>query len=95
MNHFSTLSSVNRDGTFLLSGLPTGASYNIAIESLNTEFAGRISTHVDCFQTPASFTDGWYSGSGGSLVGSSGAGTSVSLPTANSVVDVGTVLINQ
>lgn len=95
VNHFSTLSSVNRNGSFYLSGLPTGAGYKIAVESLNTEFNGRIATHVDCFQTPSSFTDGWYSGSGGALVSSSGAGTSVNLSTANATVDVGTILLNQ
>lgn len=94
-NHFSTLSSVNRDGSFYLSGLPTGATYNIAIESINSDFQGRIATHVDCFQTPSSFTDGFYSGPGGTLVSTSGAGTTVNLNTANEIRNLGTILINQ
>ncbi|MCR9144015.1 MAG: carboxypeptidase regulatory-like domain-containing protein [bacterium] len=94
-NHFSTLSSVNRDGTFYLSGLPTGATYKVAIESINSDFQGRIATHVDCFQTPSSFTDGFYAGSGVSLVSTSGAGTDVVLSTANELRDLGTILLNQ
>ncbi|MEQ9364931.1 MAG: hypothetical protein RIF32_11840 [Leptospirales bacterium] len=94
-NHFSTLSSVNRNGTFYLSGLPTGATYKVAIESINTDFRGRIATHVDCFQTPAAFTDGYYAGSGVSLVGSEAAGTGVTLSTANEVRDLGAILLNQ
>lgn len=96
VNHFSTLSSVNRDGTFYLSGLLTGgATYNIAIESINTDLAGRIATHVDCFQTPASFTDGFYAGNGASLVSTSGAGTTVTLTTDNEIRNLGTILLNQ
>lgn len=95
VNHFSTLSSVNRDGTFLLSGLPTGATYKVAIESIDSDMAGRIATHVDCFQTPASFTDGWYAGNGVGLVSSQAAGTNVTLNTANQIADLGTILLNQ
>ncbi len=92
----STYSSVNRDGSFILAGVPAGgADYKIAIESIDSDFAGRVDTHIDCFQTPASFTDGWYTGSGGALSTSESSGSTVTVSSENTTVDVGTILLNQ
>lgn len=92
----STYSSVNRDGSFILAGLPAGgANYKIAIESIQSDFAGRVDSHIDCFQTPASFTDGWYTGDGGTLNTSESAGSTVAVSSENTTVNVGTILLNQ
>jgi hypothetical protein len=93
-NHISTLSAVNRDGTFYMSGIPTASGYKIAVESIHPDFDGRIDTHVDCFQTPASFTDGWYRGSGVTITGSEASATTVDLSTsANQIVDLGQIVL--
>ncbi len=66
--HYSTHSSINRDGTFAIGGVQTGTTYRLAIESLNTtDFSGRIATHIDCYLTPSSFSAGWYNGSGDTI----------------------------
>ena len=95
VNHFSTHSSVERNGSFVLSGLPSGATYKVAVESIDSDFNGRIDTHIGCFQSPSSFVDGWYAGDGATLVSSQAAGTSVPLLTANQFVNLGTILLNQ
>ena len=88
--HYSTHSSINNDGSFVISGVPTGVNYRLAVEPLNTDnFTGRITTHIDCFLTPSSFTAGWWSNSGGTIT--------TSVPTASitltdsQVLDVGTI----
>jgi hypothetical protein len=88
--HYSTHSSVDNDGSFAISGVPTGVSYRLAVEPLNTDnFAGRITTHIDCFLTPASFTAGWWSNSGDTITTSVPA-ASITL-TDSQVLDVGTI----
>lgn len=91
-NLVSTYSAINRDGSFVLSGIPASTDYRIAIEPIDPEFEQRIDTHVDCFQNPKSFTPVWITASG-TTTSSSGARTfNVG---AGSTVDFETIQIQE
>ena len=89
--YYATHSGISRTGEFEIAGIPTGTNYRLALEPLNSIFSGRIDTHLDCFKSPANFTDGWFSGDGGTITTSSGAASGINLNTANQTLDLGTI----
>lgn len=96
LEHYSTHSSINSDGTFTLSGLPTaaaGAIYRIAVEPVHDNFSGRIDTQLDCFLTPSTFTPGWYAGADATVTTDAASATTFTLLSTddNTVKDLGTI----
>lgn len=90
----STYSSVNRDGTFLLSGIPAGTNYRIAVEPIDPEFDQRIDTHIDCFQSPKSFTSVWIPASGSEGTSFSTGARSFNV-SAGETLDTGTISLSE
>ena len=90
---FASHSSLSRDGSFEIAGIPVGASYRVSVEPINTAYYSRIETHIDCFLSPATFTYGWYAGNGAGVASSFGAASTVST-TANVRNDIGTLVVS-
>lgn len=89
---FSTHSSINRDGTFYLSGIPA-ATVKLAVEPIYSDYYNRIDTHLDCFMTPRSFTAGWARASGQTITTTRASGSNFAI-TNGAVTDAGTIIIN-
>lgn len=60
----ATFTGLGGDGSFYLSGVNPSSLYELAVEPIGSDFSGRIDTFIDCYQTPDSFTPGWYAGDG-------------------------------
>jgi hypothetical protein len=60
----ATFSGLGGDGSFYLSGVNPATSYELAVEPIGSDFTGRIDIFINCYQTPDSFTAGWYTGAG-------------------------------
>lgn len=59
----STFTGLDGDGSFYMAGLPNATDgYRISVEPIDSEYDGRIDTHIDCFQNPSSFSAGYYTG---------------------------------
>jgi hypothetical protein len=91
-DYVATFTGLGGDGSFYLSGVNPGTSYTLAVEPIGSDFAGRIDTFIECYQTPRSFTAGWYNGSG-ATTGSSMSGTPFTSPSAGNVSDLGVIRI--
>lgn len=89
---YASHSSLGRDGSFEIAGIPVGASYRVSVEPLNLAYAGRIDSHIDCFLSPVAFTYGWYAGSGTTAASTYGSAAVVAT-TANVRNDIGTLVI--
>lgn len=86
----ATFTGLGGDGSFYLSGVNPSTLYELAVEPIGNDFTGRIDSFINCYQTPGSFTAGWYSGNGATteLIGSSFIS-----PTAGGVSDRGLIRI--
>ena len=86
--HYSTHSSVLGDGTFIISGVPSGPGYTLSVEPVDAQYNERIDFHLDCHSSAQTFTEGWYVGADQSisLTGGSALGFSI---TDNAVTDLG------
>ncbi len=89
---YSSHTSINRDGSFTVAGIPAGSGYRVSVEPVNPLYANRITTHIDCFETPASFTEGFYSGADSVITTTSGSAAGFSLSSTESR-DLGTFRI--
>jgi len=88
--YYSSHTSINRDGSFQISGIPTGPNYTLSIEPLNIMYNNHIDNHIDCFQSPISFTEGYYTGSGNQITTVDSSAESFALNNQNEVLDLGT-----
>ncbi len=93
-NFWSSHTSINRDGSFLISGIPPTGTVRLAVEPLSSTFYGRIDTHIDCFLSPLSFTSGWYVSNGTAAAAASpGSGTTFAV-TGGAVTNLGTITVS-
>ena len=91
---FSTHSSIDRDGTFFIAGIPASASpVKIAVEPIYSDYYNRIDTHIDCFISPRSFTSGWSRGNGATTTTTRASGSNFTI-TNGAVTDAGTIVVN-
>lgn len=90
-DYVATFTGLGGDGSFYLSGVNPGASYSLAVEPIGNDFTGRIDTFIDCYQTPDSFTAGWYNGPGATTEPI--IGTPFLSPSAGGVSDLGVIHI--
>lgn len=91
-NSWSSHTSIARDGSFLIAGIPTGAgALKLGVEPVQSTFYGRIDTHIDCFMSPLTFTSGWYQTGGGTT--SSYAGASTFTVSGAGVTNLGTITV--
>ena len=59
---YGSHTGINRDGTFIISGIPINNYYKLSISQVDDLYAGRIDTHLDCYSSPRYFTEGLYAG---------------------------------
>lgn len=90
-DYVATFTGLGGNGSFYLSGVNPGASYSLAVEPIGNDFTGRIDTFIDCYQTPGSFTAGWYNGPGATTEPI--IGTPFLSPSAGDVSDLGVIRI--
>lgn len=90
-DYVATFTGLGGDGSFYLSGVNPGASYSLAVEPIGNDFTGRIDTFIDCYQTPDSFTAGWYNGPGATTEPI--IGTPFLSPSAGDGSDLGVIRI--
>lgn len=91
---FSTHSSIDRDGTFFISGIPSSVSpLKVAVEPIYSDYYNRIDTHIDCFISPRSFTSGWSRGNGATTTTTRASGSNFTI-TNGAVTDAGTIIVN-
>ena len=90
-DYVATFTGLGGNGSFYLSGVNPGATYSLAVEPIGSDFAGRIDTFIDCYQTPGSFTAGWYTAAGATT--EPNIGTSFLSPSAGGVSDLGVIRI--
>ncbi|MCE9600360.1 MAG: hypothetical protein K8S54_20550 [Spirochaetia bacterium] len=93
LTFFSSHTSIGRNGTFLISGIPGGSTVKLSFEPIDTGFKNRIDRHIDCFMTPASFTSGWAPNTGSSLVSTKGTGRTYTITTGGTF-DAGNIFLN-
>lgn len=91
-NFYSTHSSIDRDGTFFIAGIPA-STVKLAVEPIHSDYYNRIDTHVDCFLSPRSFTAGWSRGNGATTTTTRASGSNFVI-TNGAVTDAGTIVIN-
>lgn len=90
-DYVATFTGLGGDGSFYLSGVNPGASYRLAVEPIGNDFTGRIDTFIDCYQSPYSFTPGWYAGDGATTEPI--IGMIFTSPIAGDVSDLGVIRI--
>ena len=65
--YYTTYSSINRDGSFELSGIDVSSKKNfwVGVEPIDWDrYSGIIDSNIDCFSYKLPFTAGWYTGNG-------------------------------
>ena len=90
VNYWATHSSINRDGSFQISGIPGGTTVKLSFESILSDYNGRIDGHIDCFKTPSTFTAGW--ATGGTLTTARASGQNFAIVNATTL-DAGTIYL--
>ncbi|MBR33791.1 MAG: hypothetical protein CMN77_21010 [Spirochaetaceae bacterium] len=91
----STFTGLNGDGSFYMAGLPNVTDqYRISVEPIDPQYDGRIDTHIDCFQNPASFSPGYYTGPSSTINSNTGSAQTFQLnPNASQLYDAGDILL--
>ncbi|MBL8019856.1 MAG: hypothetical protein JNM27_09340 [Leptospirales bacterium] len=90
---FSSHTSIARDGSFLISGIPGGSTVKLSFEPIDSGFKNRIDKHIDCFMTPSTFTVGWAPNTGSSLVSTKGSGRTYTI-TTGATNNAGNIFLN-
>jgi len=93
VNFWSSHTSVNRNGTFEIAGIPSGTTVRLSFEPIASMYYYRIDSQIDCFMTPASFSPGWASTNGSSITPGKTSGATY-LITSGTTIDVGTISLD-